>query len=510
MINWKRMLIAAMTRKKYEAFIHDTQYPEKAYTRLWQQEILPLLQKSAYWQPRLKGYSRVNLSDFTLTAYADYRDELLAAQNGQIQPFNGEKIIFWSETSGTTSVDRKLFPITESFQQQFQRTMPPFIYNMTQRFPDFFKEQLVYLAAVDSNKTTSGGIPLGWISNFNYRNLPALVKKFYALPDAVFANMELYTQWAPLYALARDLNAFFAVTPMVIDVFYQRCVDGFSHYLPYLLGEKAVPEPLPPLKISKKRQRYLQYLAKKTNYSFKELWPTLLFVGCWISGLCDYPAQQLKKKLGSNVVLIDGAYSATEGWLTVPLDDKPGGYLHPGAHIVEFIEEGKEFVKENIIQSWELEIGKNYEVFLTTAMGFVRYQLNDVVQCIDFLNKSPRLTFCYKAQQLQLENCIVSGQDLQQMLDKVAFDLEPHWYFARNSQGNRIVLVTDDTVTIADSLLKSMDERLSQISLPYAQGMASHDILPMVLLQISAAELLADHHAQKKPKLIANQVIVER
>ncbi|WP_347572229.1 GH3 auxin-responsive promoter family protein [Legionella sp.] len=508
-MNWKRKLIEAMTRKKYKAFIQDTLYPEHARVRLWQDEILPLLQQSAYWQAVLKEQG-TELNDFSITSYATYRDELAAAQHSETQPFNGEKIIFWSETSGTTSVDRKLFPITQSFQNQFQRTMPPFIYNMTQRFPNFFKEKLVYLVAVDSGKTTPAGTPLGWISNYNYRNLPSLVKNFYALPDAVFADTEAYNQWAPLYALASDLNAFFAVTPMVIEMFYQRCLENFPRYLPYLLGEKTIPEPFPPLKISKKRQRYLRSLAKKSDYTFKELWPTLLFVGCWISGLCEYPAQQLKKLLGDDVALIDGAYSATEGWMTVPLDDKPGGFLHPGAHIVEFIEEGKDFLKENIVQSWELKQGKNYEVFLTTAMGFVRYQLNDVVKCVGFLNKAPRLTFCYKAQQLQLENCIVSGQDLQQMMTEVTFNMEAHWYFARNSHGNKIVLVTDDTVDISDSMLMQMDERLSQISPPYAEGMASQDILPMALLQVPAAELLADHHAQKKPKLISNQVITER
>jgi hypothetical protein len=509
MINWKRKLIETMTRKKYKSFIQDTLYPEQARARLWQNEILPLLQQSAYWSPIIKEQG-TELNDFAITSYATYREGLIAAQQSQTQPFNGEKVIFWSETSGTTSVDRKLFPITQSFQNQFQRTMPPFIYNMTQRFAGFFKEKLVYLVAVDTGKTTPAGTPMGWISNYNYRNLPSLVKKFYALPDAVFADSEAYKQWAPLYALASDLNAFFAVTPMVIDMFYQQCCENLNDYLPYLLGEKTLPEPLPPLKISKKRQRHLLSLAKKADYTFKDLWPTLLFVGCWISGLCEYPAQQLKKQLGEGVALIDGAYSATEGWMTVPLDDQPGGFLHPGAHIVEFIEEGKDFLKENILQSWELELGKNYEIFLTTAMGFVRYQLNDVVKCVGFLNKAPRLTFCYKAQQLQLENCIVSGQDLQQMMDETDFNMEAHWYFARNSQGNKIVLVTDDGVDIPDSMLIKMDERLGQISPPYAQGMASQHILPMALLQISATELLADHHAQKKPKLISSQVIIER
>lgn len=502
-MNWKRRLIAAITRKKYNAFIEDTKHPEVARERLWKSEILPLLHQSAYWQPQLSTH---HLDDFDVTTYEDYKESLQAAQHGHIQPFNGEELIFWSETSGTSGV-RKFFPITRSFQTQFQRTMPPFIHSLTQRFPGFFKEKIVYLVAVNSNKTTPGGIPSGWISNFNYRNLPSFIKRFYAMPDEVFANTEIYEKWSGLYALATDLSAFFAVTPMVVSAFYEQCIKDFSFYLPYLLGEKEPPAPLPPLKISKKRKNHLRELSKNGYFSFKKLWPSLKFVGCWTSGLCEYPAQQLQKLLGSEIALVDGTYSATEGWVTVPVDAEPGGILHPGAHIVEFIEEGKEIHKENLIQSWELQPGKHYEVFLTTAMGLVRYQLKDIVKCTGFLNKSPRLEFCYKSQLLKLEYCAITGQELQQMIHDVSFNMEPNWFFARNSVGSRIVLVTDDTICIPESLLLQMHERLKQLNQPYAYGIVSGEVLPMISLQLPKDELLVGSHAQTKPKFISQQVI---
>ena len=508
-MNWKRIFIAAITRKKYRAFIKDTKNPERSRERLWNQEIVPLLKKSAYWQPRLPNIPTLRLDDFSITHYEDYEADLLAAQHSHIQPFNGEKLIFWSETSGTAGV-RKFFPITASFQTQFQRTMPPYIYTRTQRFHGLFKEKMLYLVAVDSHKTSPAGTPSGWISNFNYRNLPVFIKRSYAMPDEVFDSTEVYTQWSALYALASDLSALFAVTPMVIDAFFERCLHDFKHFLPYLLGEKSIPDFLPPLQITRKRRHYLSQLAQQNPSSFKEFWPSLSIVGCWISGLCEYPARQLQKLLGPDVGLVDGTFSATEGWLTVPLDNRPGGFLHPGAHIAEFIEEGKNIEKENLLQSWELEQGKNYEVFLTTAMGFVRYQLKDVVKRTGFLNKAPRLEFCYKTQMLKLESCSITGQELQHMLRDISFEIEPHWYFARNSLGNRIVFVTDDAMQIPDSLLAGMHKRLMQINEPYAHSVTTKEVLPMVLLQLPKDELLADSHAQTKPKLISQRVITEK
>lgn len=504
-MNWKRLLIAALTRKKYRSFLDDTQYPELAQLRLWADEILPLLEQSEYWKPMLELRNTVIIDDFDITYYEDYEQGLLAAQHNLIQPFNGEEIFFWSETSGTAGA-RKFFPITASFQQQFQRTMAPYIHNLTQLFSGFLQEKMLYLVAVNTNKTTPVGTPCGWISNFNYRNLPGFIKRFYALPDEVLANDDVYNQWAPLYALATDLSVIFAVTPMVIDAFFERCSNEFSRYLPYLTGEKSVPSYLPPLKINKKRQKHLRSLANKSSLSFKDLWPSLQCTGCWTSGLCEYPAEQLQKKLGPAVCMMDGTYSATEGWLTVPLrKDISGGVLHPGAHIFEFIEEGKTINKEHLIQCWELEVGKRYEVFLTTAMGFVRYRLKDVVQCVGYFNKAPHLVFCYKTQLLKLEPCSITSLELQKMMEATDFKLEPSWYFARNSTGNAIVLVTDDTVTIPESLLAQMHEALINISPSYKHCVGTGEVITIALLQLPKEALLADVHAQTKPKLTAQQ-----
>lgn len=509
-MNWKRMLISAMTRKKYKMFLADTQNPQQVKESLWRDEVLPLLKQSSYWKPLLAARSSLDLSDFPITNYEDYEAGLLAAQSSTIQPFNGEELIFWSETSGTAGV-RKFFPVTKSFREQFQRTIAPFIHSLTLRFSGFFKEKVLYLVAVDAHKTTPAGVPSGWISNFNYRHLPPFIKRFYAMPDDVFSSSEVYEQWAPLYALASDLSAMFAVTPMVIDAFYERCVNNFREYLPYLSGVKQVPSFLPAVKISKRRLQYLQELASHSRFpSFKEFWPSLVVAGCWTSGLCEYPARQLQALMGDEVSLVDGTYSATEGWLTVCLDSEPGGILHPGAHIVEFIEEGLEIDRRNLIQGWELEVGKNYEVFLTTAMGFVRYRLRDVVRCSGFLHRAPRLVFCYKTQLLKLESCAVTGQELQEMLAEVGFVMAPHWYFARNSLGDRVVLVTDDSVVVGEDVLLRMHEGLGRVSPTYSHSIVTKEVLPLVSLQLPLVDLLADAHAQTKPKLISQMVIGER
>ncbi|MCL5271735.1 MAG: hypothetical protein M1486_00050 [Gammaproteobacteria bacterium] len=65
-MNWKRGLIAAITRSKYKSFLVDTCNPEKARERLWTKEILPLMQQSTYWSLLLEGKKSLALEEFPI------------------------------------------------------------------------------------------------------------------------------------------------------------------------------------------------------------------------------------------------------------------------------------------------------------------------------------------------------------------------------------------------------------------------------------------------------------
>jgi len=506
-MNWKRTLLAVVTWKKYQTFLADTQAPEDARARLWNKEIVPLIKRSAYWQ-KIINFDEVPLLDnVEISTYETYEPLLTEALNSHTQPFNLEQIIFWSETSATSG-KRKYFPITKSFQTQFQRTMAPYFYSLMFRYPAFLQKKILYLAAYNVDQESAAGIPMGLISHFNYRNLPSLIKSFYALPIEVFSSGTMFYQWAPLYALTHDLSAIFAITPMAIDSFYKLCAENFAMYHPYLLGLKTVPSPLPPLNISKERQKYLHALDKNEIHSYSTLWPSLTLSGCWISGLCEQYAQQLSLAMGPEIALVDGTYSATEGWMTVPIDSgHRGGVLHPGAHIVEFIKEGNEIHKENILQSWQLKEGERYEVFLTTAMGFVRYQLKDIVLCTGYFNRAPRLEFCCKSSQIRLDACSISEQEIQKMLAALNFKMEPYWYFARNTSGNKLILVIDIENQLPEEILGKMHEQLIKLSETYAYGVSLDSVKEPDVHQLPKEQLLGSRHAQTKPKLISQQII---
>jgi hypothetical protein len=158
-------------------------------------------------------------------------------------------------------------------------------------------------------------------------------------------------------------------------------------------------------------------------------------------------------------------------------------------------------------QSWELEVNKQYEVFLTTAMGMIRYRLQDVVKCTGFYNRAPKLEFCYKVGALLLHGCSITHLELQQMLNKINFKMLSYWYFACDARRNKLILVIDDQTSLHNHILDLMHTTLLSISEKYAQVVNREEILPIKLVQLPKEELLSKMHAQFKPNLISLKIV---
>lgn len=501
-VHWKKRLIKIITSPSYRQFILDTQKPQAARDRLWHQEILPLLKKGSFWREHLSGDNCPILEDFEITTYADYENVFTESTNHLIQPLNGEEIIYWGETSGSTG-KRKFFPLTASVTKQYPRIFLPYLHALNEEFSHLYVNKILSLTCMDPSEKTPAGISIGMVSNFTHHRHPEIFKQFFAVPEGLYVNVETFKEWAPLYALASDLSAIFAVTPMVIEEFYHLCADRIYDYMPYLTKTKKLPGTLPPLNISKQRIDYLRHLKR---CSYEVLWPSLQFVACWKSGPCELPANELAKFLG-HIENIEVTYSSTEGTMTVPFRDIPtGSVFHPGASIVEFIEVGQPLHKLNLRQSWELVPKQHYEVFITNSMGIVRYRIKDVVKCKGFYNQAPILEFCYKSEGLKLEYCTIAEPELRQMLKKLDFELGDRWCFARNQSGDRVLLVVDEKTTIANEITQKMHEILIEISETYAHSVKVGETLPLTAIQVPFNRLLQNVHAQSKPLLITREV----
>ena len=100
------------------------------------------------------------------------------------------------------------------------------------------------------------------------------------------------------------------------------------------------------------------------------------------------------------------------------------GQRLPGAGrgVLAVLPEDAEPVAENLLPSWRAEPGRDYEVFLTTVNGLIRYRLHDIVRCTGWFHRSPRLRFRSKsAFLLKVTSTTVPEDDVARLLRDIGY-----------------------------------------------------------------------------------------
>jgi len=451
-----------------------------------------------------RGAYRPELQDYDITVLDFYRPAIERSLRTGTSLLNQEPVLFWSQSAGTTG-DQKLFPMTPSFRRQFQRTVPPMIHGFMKHYPRFLALPVLYFAATDPQQRTEAGVEVGFISNYNYRTIPAMMRSQYAFPREVFRDAATFDRYAPVYALRGDLSAMFAVTP----ISFKRLISSMREHREFILdclrGDRPWDPTLPKPTVSRQRLETVSQLLRADNLAFKRLWPSLEFVCAWKTAVCAAHLREISAYL-EGVDVIDAIYSATEGWMSVPVVETGGSAVHPGAHIFEFIEVGRDISTKHLLPPWELKPGVRYEVFLTTAMGLVRYRLCDVVTCTGFFNRAPVIEFSHKsAGIISLGLVSVSESELVESLLAAGTRLQGHWRLGPNKTGNGLVLYIDARDTELDAQLAVADAHLRTINLNYRIYTDNQTIAGLSWAELPRTHALwaqGASHAQSKPVLL--------
>jgi hypothetical protein len=106
---------------------------------------------------------------------------------------------------------------------------------------------------------------------------------------------------------------------------------------------------------------------------------------------------QLKEWFGSDVPVLDFGYIASEITATDLVDaTNNGSKLAVLSAFYEFskFEEGDE--PSEFYMAHQLQSGKRYYIYVTTYSGLYRYNMNDVIEVIDFYYQVPVIRFLFK------------------------------------------------------------------------------------------------------------------
>lgn len=143
---------------------------------------------------------------------------------------------------------------------------------------------------------------------------------------------------------------------------------------------------------------------KNWNGILPLLWPELRYIACVSTGSMEQYYPTLKHYAGEGVPLLGGDYFASECPIGINMDrtrppELTSFVILPGAAYFEFLpfDLGASSAAKETVDISGVEVGKMYEVVVTTYRGLYRYRLNDVVKVVGFHNSSPRVEFITRA-----------------------------------------------------------------------------------------------------------------
>ena len=482
-----------------------------------------------------------------VTDYSFYRDAIERVKLGETQALLGPKnrLMMFTLSSGTTS-ESKFIPVTNRFYSDYRRSWQIWGISAFDSRPKMKALKIVQLSSDYQRFNSEGGTPCGNISGLAAAMQKPAVKLLYTLP-AILAKIDnpadkYYT--ALRLAIADPYVGMLTTANPSTLVHMAQMADERKEELIRDIhdGTLSVVESLSAnvrdaiaKRISKgdtRRAQTLEKCVERTSRLLpKDYWPDLQLAAIWTGGSCSAYLPTLYEYYG-NVPVRDHGLSASEGRMTIPFQDtSPDGVLDITSHYYEFIPEAEYGGnKPTILKAHELEVDQNYFILLTTASGFYRYDICDVVRCVGHHNTTPILRFLHKG--AHISN--ITGEKLSesQVVEAVratlsefshrvgCFTLIPSW-----GEPPRYRLMLEDWEVPQNGSSQRfetrLDERLCEINCEYHEKRTTSRLAPLEILPLrrgSWKEFARDRQAKlggsieqyKHPCLLPNLEVASR
>jgi hypothetical protein len=309
-----------------------------------------------------------------------------------------EPVERWETTSGSSGAKKRI-PYTRTLRKQFHRAIAPWIVNLFQSEPRAFAGEAYWSVSPggDSDEEILGPLER------------RLVRAVQAVPrDVRLTNDNFREETLRHLKKCRTLS--------LISVWH-------PSFLTLLIGD----------------------------LDTEKTWPHLKIVSCWADANSAAPAAALAKRFPHAKIQPKGLL-ATEGVVTIPYD---------GAHALAYRSHFYEFRDgDDVRLATELEVGKRYEVILTTGGGLVRYATEDIVEVTGYNKSCPLLRFVGRKNHVsdpfgeKLHEIFVR-ECLQQVLRDVAHD------FAIVAFENNAYVLFIESIA-SDALLQHATEELER------------------------------------------------
>lgn len=420
-------------------------------------------------------------------SYEDLRCLIEEQEKTKSPVLSSELPVMYNQTSGTTGLP-KYIPIVKSTLDQIKRSQNIFSYIQYQTVPEGFYGKLLGLVSPAIEGYLPRGTPYGSASGLIYKNMPGIAQTKYVVPYEVFEISDYDVKYYVILAFAlaeKNITYLGSANPST----FLRMLEVIKVYKNDLLNDiatgsiKFIDEIKPEIasKISEnfranpERAAELRSLTDNSDgLSFATLWPYLKIVTTWTGGSCSIALNKIKSKLPVEVKIFELGYLASEVRGTITIDENNEGIPTFQDNFFEFAEKGK---WENNIKEFltinQIEVNKEYYIFITNHSGLYRYDMNDIIHVTGMFENTPTIRFLQKGKGV----VNITGEKLYENQVIVAmgkvekeFNFSTFFYqMAGDEENFRYDLYLESDVNPADrgKIEASIDELLCEINLEY-------------------------------------------
>ena len=355
-----------------------------------------------------------------LSVYADYDDYVWRMANGEKGLITNMYVRRFTESSGSTG-KQKLVPLSywaEWVCQCFSFSAPvgcavKWFAKKGRPLPP----QKGLLTAETSCRKVKGGT-ISCLSSIPLLNVKPIVQFFTTSPKEVLfpePDVDMDMHYMKLrFALANRNISYLGtifITTLESMFFYmeenwEMLCDDIEKGI--INDSVNVPEEIR-AKYNKKLKpnpKRADELRKEFKKGFDEspiiprIWPSVGWMYGMGTGSLSFYAKKLRRYIGDDIPMHYLGYTATEAFMAVPLEFNSYDYvILPQNGFYEFRPIDQEGY-DNLLTIKDLEVGKEYEIILTNMSGFYRYRIEDVIKVTGYYNQSPKITFCYRLNQI--------------------------------------------------------------------------------------------------------------
>lgn len=325
---------------------------------------------------------------------------------------SSEKLLMFAMTSGTTGTP-KYVPVTGRYYRELAKGNFVWGVHLLYDHPNAISHKILHVVSPKRERETEQGVPCGAATGLVAESQKKIAHLKYALSPDVYRIDDYDAKYycIMLLAMQHKISLLIAANPSTL-VALGICLEKNAGRMvkDWFDGTLSVAERLSPEmrrviagRVRAQRataSRLDRLLMKHGRLRPSDVWPELALIGCWTGGTLT-PYLDLVKEYWGDKPLRDPGLIASEGRMTIPLEDGGGGgVLDVESHFYEFMPYGGGEGASDTLLAHELQEGGKYYIILTTSSGFYRYNISDVVQVTGYFGDAPVLKFLHKGNRI--------------------------------------------------------------------------------------------------------------